>query len=112
MDNDKTDGEGKVCTGQTSGVESTAADRTQVATPAATAPATTETEKLVAPAAETETVVNTPTTAAVAAPVASENFISGSTNTAAAPNVPSTAEHIHATTATKWIPATAVGTTK
>ena len=52
-----------------------------------------------------------PTIAAVAAPTESETFISGSTNTAAEPNIPAAAEHIHATVATKWIPATAVGTT-
>ena len=111
MDNDKTYGKGKVCTEKTSSVESKAEDRTHVATPEATAPETTETEKLEAPAAEAATVAAKPTTAEVAAPTASEQCISGSTNTAAAPNVPATAEHIHATSATKWIPATVVGTT-
>ena len=111
MYNYKADGKGNIFTEQTSGVESTAADRNHVATPAATAPSTTETEKLAAPAAEAATVAAKPKTAAVAAPTASKQCISGSTNTAAAPNVPAAAEHIHATAATKWIPATAVGTT-
>ena len=43
IDNDKIDGEGQVCNGKTSGVESTAADRTHMEIPTATAPATTET---------------------------------------------------------------------
>ena len=60
MDNDKTDGEGQVFTVQTSGMESTAADRTPVATPAATATATTETEKMVDPATESATGATTP----------------------------------------------------
>ena len=111
MDNDKADGEGKICTGQTSGVESASEDRNHVANPAETAPATTYTAKLAAPAAEATTVAAKPTTAAVTAPTASEQCISGSTNTTAAPTVPISAEHIHATSATKWIPATAMGTT-
>ena len=54
----------------------------------------------------------TPTTAAVAALRASEQCLSGITNTAAETTVPAAAEHIHATADTKWIPATAVGTTQ
>ena len=111
MDNEKADGEGNICTGQKSGVENTATDRNRVVTPAETAPATTETAKLSAPAAEAATVADKPTIAAVAAPTESENFISGSTNNAAEPNITAAAEHIHAIVATKWIPATAVGTT-
>ena len=114
MDNEKTDGEGQVCTGQTSGVEITTADRNHVATPAATAPATTattETSTMAAPASEAATVATTPTTTAVAAPTASKQCIPGGTNTAAATTIPIAAEHIHATAASKWIPAAAVGTT-
>ena len=111
MDDDKTDGEGQVCTGQTSGVQSTAADRNHVATPVATAPETTETAKMAAPASEAATVTTTPTTAAVAPPTASKQCISGSTNTAAATSVLAAAEHIHATAATKWIPAASVVST-
>ena len=81
-------------------------------TPAATAPATTDTTTLAAPASEAATVETTlTTTAAVAAPTASKQCISGSTNNEAALNVPASAEHIHATTVTKWILAIAVGTT-
>ena len=112
MDNDKIDGEGQVCTGQKSGVGSTAADRTHVATPAVTAPETTETATVAAPASEASSVASTPKTAAVAAPTASEQCISGSTNTAASSTVPDAVEHIHATASKKWIPATAMGTTK
>ena len=101
MDNDKTDGEGQVFTGQTSGVEITAADRTHVATPSATAPETTETATMTAPASEAATVETTPTTAAVEAHTVSEQCILCNPNTTAAPNVPSAAEHIHATAATK-----------
>ena len=70
MDNDKIDGEGQICTGQTSGVESTTSDRNHVETPATTAPATTattETSTMAAPASEAATVATTPTTTAVAA---------------------------------------------
>ena len=74
MDNDKTDGEGKVCTGQTSGAGNTSADRTHVANPAATVPATTETSKLAAPAVDAATVAAKPTTSAVAAPTASKKM--------------------------------------
>ena len=112
MYNEKTDGERQVCNGKTSGVESTAEDRTHVATPEATASATKETASMESPASKAETVANTPTTAAVAAPTASEQCISGSTNTAAATIVPAVGEHMQTTAATKWIPATAVQTTK
>ena len=111
MDNDKTDGEGHVFTGQTSGMESTAADRTHVATPSSTAPATTEIITMADPASDAATEATTPTTTTVAASTTSEQCISGSTNTVAATTVPAAAEHIHATASTKWIPATSVGTT-
>ena len=112
MDNNKKDGEGQVCTGQTSGVESTSEYRTHVGTPAATEPATTETATMAAPPSEAATVATTPAASAVAAPTAREQCISGSTNTTAATTVAAAAEHIHATADTKWIPATAVETTK
>ena len=114
MDNDKTDGEGQVCTEQTSRVEITTAERNHVETPAATDPettATTETSTMAAPTSEAATVATTPTTPVVAAPTASEQCISGGTNNAAATTVPIAAEHIHATESTKWIPASALGIT-
>ena len=84
MDNDKTDGEGQVCAGKTSGVEGAAADRADnMATPTATAPSNT---------VATET-------ATMAAPTAGEQCISGGTTTSAATKVPATAGHIHATSA-------------
>ena len=67
---------------------------------------------MAAPASEAATVATTLTAAAVAAPTASEQCISGSTNTAAATIVPAAGEHMQTTAATKWIPATAVQTTK
>ena len=94
------------------GLENTAAYRTHVATPAATAPATTDTSTMVAPATEAAKVATTSTTSLVASPTAIKQCISGSTNTAAATIVTSAEEHIHETAAKKWIPATAVGTTK
>ena len=84
MDNDKTYGEDQVCTGKTSGVEITTADRNHVATPSSTAPATTETSTMAAPGSEAATVTITPTTTAVAAPAASKQCIPGGNNTAAA----------------------------
>ena len=72
MDNEKADGEGKIFTGQKSGVESTATYRKHVVTPEATAPETTEIAKLAAPAAEAATVEAKPTTAAVESPTASK----------------------------------------
>ena len=111
MDDEKKDGEGQVFTGQTSSVKSTVADRNHVATTAATKSATTETTTMAAPATEAATVATTPTTTSVAAPTKSEQCISGGTNTAEATTIPIAAEHIHATAATKWIPASAVETT-
>ena len=69
-------------------------------------------QQMADPASEAETVVITPTTAAVAALRASEQCLSGITNTAAETTVPAAAEHIHETAATKWILAISVGTTK
>ena len=114
MDNDKTDGEGQVCTGQTSGVEGTTADRNHGDTPEAKATATTattETSTMSALASKVETVETTPTTAAVEAPTASEQCIPGGTNTSEATTVPISVEHIHATATSKWIPTVVVGTT-
>ena len=101
MDNYKTDREGQVCTGQTSGLESTAADITHVANPAATALANTETATVATPESEAASVATTLTTASVASPKASTQCISGSTKAAAAPTVPAAATHIHATADTK-----------
>ena len=114
MNNEKKYREGQVCTGQTSGVEITTAHMNHVATPAATAPATTEnteTSTMAAPSSEAATVVTAPTTTAVAFPTSSEQCIPGGTNTTAATTVPNEADHIHATAASKRIPAAAVGTT-
>ena len=99
MGNDKIDGEGQVCAGQTLGVEGTSADRSvNVVTPTPTTPE----------------ITATTTTTTVSAPTSGEQFISGGTTNSAATTVPATARHIHAAAAaaaTKWIPSAEVGTT-
>ena len=115
MDNDRKDGEGQISAGKTSGVEGVASDRAvNVETPTATAPETTvatETATMAAPARESATMATTSTTTAVADPKAGEQCISGGTTISGATTVPATSDHIHASAATKWIPAAAVGTT-
>ena len=56
-------------------------------------------------------MVTTSTTTAVAAPTEGKQCISGGTATSEATTVLATSGHIHASVATKWIPAAAVWTT-
>ena len=108
MDNDKTNGERKICIRQASGMESTAAESTtQLA-----ATATTEADPLIPQAemASTEAATAGTTTSATTIPAATAGTqrIPDGTTISPEATVPTTTGNLHATAAAtpKWIPAT------